>query len=276
MIRALTQVIRHIPMGYVRTKLLNAHPALGDLAFRCLEPLLDGELRPTCREVAERFRVNKDTASKALRQLVTYGYLLYKRRSAGNRRWVHIYLVTDEPWAWRIDDDLAARFEATLNAALDRAAELSTADQTSYNGVITQVESCPEPSDPTEPDGTNLFIPRGGNTPKAPSVDRSVHRRAPRDYTHRVARALGRIPAPLQAHTHRALALLEALGFPPMLRVRYLPVIASALNSGAEMGALQKRLTKDLDSARNVQATIGWRIHTQLADELTKAGQLIT
>lgn len=282
-------VLRHLPTGYPRTLRCN-DGALSHLAYRCLPPLLSGDLDPTARAVAERFECNKDTAAKALRSLEVCGYLRRWRTSIGRNAWLHYAIVTDEPYAWEVDpafaaqvvhwqDQKTAAFRDRHGYALDAdpvgppppvpqprpVADDPPPETTSDSVASPQVNSCPTSSDPKDSDIPIKDSLQESPPPSPPSRGQVIHSpRRQRDPVLRsIRRSLTEHPE-LEPHLPAALAVLEGLRFSPPDRARGARVLATALRQGYTMSSVITWLTSHLGTARNREIVQKWRIN-QLA-----------
>lgn len=272
----MSPVIVHLPHGYPRTLRHNDAPLLSHLGYRVWQALLAKLCLPTCRAVAERFEVNKDTAARALRSLIASGLLHRRRRSAGRRIWAWCYVVTDEPHAWLDDTGLTDKVDRAHEHEIARLRSLHDRYDNDTPGVSpdgppvppsetpphepppergypqqSQVVSCPNSSDIPKKISSQEISP-----PTPSPVDRVVHRLS--RYERRLAELVGR--RELEPYVPHALALLHGLGFPPLARVRHARVIAEALRSGRTLGSLTTFLTCAMDSARNPRAVLAHRL----------------
>lgn len=271
----LTTVLTHLPKGFPRTLRLNDLPSLSHLAARCLPALFAGHCEPTARAVADRYRVNKDTAAKALNSLRDLGLLKRWRKSAGRGVWVHFAFLTDEPFVWNDDAKVVARMRRVENETLDAVREWAHTDEDATPMTAPPARQ-PSPVDnpggaPADPvDNPNQEgnprsvtcqdssdVPMKDSSKKnlgspvdAPPVDR---------FTARLVERLSRDPE-LDPYLPSALALLHGLGFAPMERASHGVVVATALRHGRHLGDLVKWLTTGMGSARDKAAVLRWRL----------------
>lgn len=246
----MTTVIRHFPKPYLQNARMNIAPLVTDLGLRAWEAICRGDVAPTVRAVASRYERCRDAVSRALRSLEKGGLLYRWRRSAGKNRFVWFAVVTDEPFAWRLDDRLIARI-AEIEAEEVARAKAALRDDEAYGpevppveaeAVESQVGSCPASQDITnkEPLNKDLFL-------------QPVDKPRRDTYTERLTKLLGANRS-LEPHLPNALALLHGLGFPPLSRANYGIVVAEALHSGRSMDGMIRYLTRSLDGARSSRA----------------------
>lgn len=274
----MSPVIVHLPRGFARTLRANDAAGINHLGYRVWDALLANLCDPTCRAVAARFNVNKDTAARALRSLLNTGLLWRGRRSAGRGVFAWCYVVTDAPFAWLDDASLADKIDRAHAHEVERLRAYHEPDDllTPVPEPEPQQEPNPVPHDsgyPQEsplvscPNETDVSIKDSSqeiSTPTPSPVDRVIH--SPRRFTDRrlatVHRLLTHLHADheLQPHVPDALALLHGLGFPPISRLRHAVIVARALRSGRSLHALTSFLTSGMSTARNPKAVIVHRL----------------
>lgn len=258
----LPTVLTHLPAGFARTLRYNDAAAITHLAARCLPALYAKFCEPTARAVAARYKVNKDTAAKALRSLEFSGLLLRWRKSVGRGLWVHFALVTDDPYIWLADAGVAATMRRVETETLDRMRQQARIEPDEMlptvppaappvevvDGGSPQPVSCPDPSD----------VPIKDSSKKNPFTE-PVDNLAVDRYTARLARLLDGDPG-LQPHMPDALTLLHGLGFAPLERVTYGVVLATAMRRGRTLGGLMGYLTGGMGGVRDRAGIMRWRL----------------
>lgn len=266
----MSAVLVHTPAGFARTLRANDWPLLTATGYRVWQALLNRFCDPNCRSVAARFRINKDTAARALNSLIECGLLRRARRSAGRRIFAWCYLITDEPFAWLGDKALDTKFTRAHDEEVERLRSwLDDRDEAldtlppvpepdAADAGSPQLASCPATSDVPNKDSCKEFFP-----PTPLPVDHSVHR--PSRFELRMLDLHRRHPE-LQPHIPQALALLHGLGLPPLSRVRHARVVALGLHTGLRLDELIAFLTSEMSTARNRRAVIGHRLKRLTAE----------
>jgi hypothetical protein len=265
-----TTTLTHFPATFPRWKRLNHEPELTHLAVRVLPALFDRIVEPTARAIAERYKVNKDTACAALKSLQLFGLLHRWRRSAGRGVWLHFAVITDAPRSWESDPAVAEAMRLMESETFEEFRHAQRIDEDPLPEV-----PAPEPTDnffspvscPKTPDIPLKVSPDKKITDEPvdkftrPSVDNPVDNQAPvpATYTQKlVERFLG--SPDLQPHVPDALAMLHGLGFSPLARVSYAKIVAEALYSGRRLGGLYKYLTHGLTGVRSTRNVLKWRL----------------
>lgn len=288
--QSVTVTVIHLPATHVRSDRISDDPGLSNLACRILPAILKRRCVGTARAISERYDVSKDTANKALRNLVTRGYLKRWNRSAGRDTWVHFVVATDEPFAWEIDPALAAHIVHTEDQAMARArataepleplltvpaprpAEPTPPDA---DDESSQVTSRPGSSAPKNQDATNRGT-TGVKTPPYPRSGSLVPKVVPRGsrYQVRMLRKLARIPREHEQHLHTAIAMLDPIGFAPLVRMKFATTLVAALAAGYTHSYLSSVLSDKLGNARDVHRVVRWRLDN-LAAALVEQGALV-
>ena len=277
----MSPVLMHLPAGFPRTLRVNDAPLISHLGYRVWIALMEQYCAPTARAVAERFGVNKDTAARALRTLITSGLLWRERRSAGKGVFAWCYLLTDEPFAWLEDSALAEKIQQAHEREVDRLRALHQPDPVEAAVPVPTPPATPAPeqgspqedqldSCPTSPDVPIKNSRREIFTPNPTPVGKVIHRPSRVERIERRLLALTQSDPGLEPHIPDALALLHGLGFPPMGRVVHCRVIADALQCGLPLNDITQYLTSNLSTARSPKAVIKYRLDV-LRAELDRA-----
>jgi hypothetical protein len=226
-------VIYHLPEGFFRWRRMVSSPALGPVAFRVAQYLLTEQPgRVNAEALAQHFGTGRTVMYGALRQLRTWGYLRSKRTSAGYRRWLHFWQVTDEPFAFPEWPP-----EAMCPLSPIEAAESS---------LVKSCDSLDQTKDVTQP---------GVCSSGSKNKTRSVHkRRVPRAFD------LLSLPEADRPHAAAALALLEGLCVAPSQRPALAKPLAAAIAQGWPVGALGHYLTQGMATAGNRFKVMLWRL----------------
>jgi hypothetical protein len=272
-----SQLVPHLPTGYLRWKQLRDQPLLTGVPFHVLTLLLDQKNAAaqqwTQERVANRLGLKMHTIKRAFATLKRWGYWLPVRRVVGRARVLHWWGVTDESGNFGDLEKVVAR---DLAAALDGAS----------SQVTSKVDLQPVYDNPELPcsslrvgEARTPYIPDVDNPHPQPvddtaSAARRRVRRARCGPRPRDVAALADLPPSLAPHVVSALTLAHDIGVPTPMRRQVAGYLAVCLSAGQDAVALAHRLTSRMTGVDSVPRVIRYRARLdaqQVAPQLTSA-----